>query len=386
MSVRKRTWKNAKGETKEGWVVDYTDQRGKRCFETFGRKKDADARHAVVKMEVRQGIHTPTSASLTIAEAGEAWIKTCEGNGLERTTIRDYSLTLKLHIAPYLGRVKLAQLSAPMVRQFEDKLREDGRSPVMVRRIRTALSMIVADAMERGHVSRNVVRELRRGKERKADRRAKGKLKIGVDIPTPDEIRALLPCLQGRWRPLLLTAIFCGLRGSELRGLRWQDIDFDAKTVRVHQRADRFHIIGRPKSEAGERTVPVPPPVLNALREWKLACPKGDLGLTFPNTWGNVESHSNIIVRGFAPAQIRAGIMVEGKAKYTGLHSLRHFFASWCINRRQDGGLELPAKVVQERMGHASITLTMDCYGHLFLSHDDGDELATAAAHLFAVT
>jgi integrase len=111
---------------------------------------------------------------------------------------------------------------------------------------------------------------------------------------------------------------------------------------------------------------------------------KADLDLTFPNRSGKIESHANIIWRAFKPAQVAAGITVDGKAKYTGLHALRHFYASWCINRKADGGLELP--VVQERMGHASITITMDTYGHLFPSHDDGDELATAAAHLFVVS
>jgi len=65
-------------------------------------------------------------------------------------------------------------------------------------------------------------------------------------------------------------------------------------------------------------------------------------------------------------------------AKYTGLHPIRHFFASWCINRRLDGGLELPPKVVQERLGHSSITMTMDVYGHLFPRGDDAEELANA--------
>jgi integrase len=184
MSVRKRTWKNAVGETKEAWVVWYSDQQGKPHIKTFARKKDADAYEAKVKVEVRTGIHTPDSASLTVAEGGEAWIKTCEANGLERATVSNYRITLRRHIAPYLGRTKLAQLSAPMVRAFEDKLREEGRSATTVRISRKALSMLVADAMERGQVNRNVVRELRRSKERKAERRAKGKLKVGVDIPT----------------------------------------------------------------------------------------------------------------------------------------------------------------------------------------------------------
>jgi integrase len=70
------------------------------------------------------------------------------------------------------------------------------------------------------------------------------------------------------------------------------------------------------------------------------------------------------------------------RAKYTGLHALRHFYASWCINRKIDGGLELPAKVVQERLGHSSITVTLDTYGHLFPRGDDADELAAAETAL----
>src|SRR5499427_2109482 len=80
-----------------------------------------------------------------------------------------------------------------------------------------------------------------------------------------------------------------------------------------------------------------------------------------------------------APAQIAAGVIAKnGSAKYSGLHALRHFYASWCINRSKDGGLELPIKVVQARMGHSSIQITADRYGHLFPRGDDSAELAAA--------
>jgi integrase len=71
-------------------------------------------------------------------------------------------------------------------------------------------------------------------------------------------------------------------------------------------------------------------------------------------------------------------VTAKGRAKYLGLHTLRHFYASWCLNRRVDGGLELPIKNVQARLGHAAIALTADRYGHLFPSADDGTELAAA--------
>ena len=86
----------------------------------------------------------------------------------------------------------------------------------------------------------------------------------------------------------------------------------------------------------------------NALHEWKLVCPKGELGLVFPNGAGRIETHNNITRRGLQPVQIAAGVTAaDGKAKYPGLHSFRHFYASWCINRSVDGGLELPLKIVQ---------------------------------------
>jgi integrase len=79
------------------------------------------------------------------------------------------------------------------------------------------------------------------------------------------------------------------------------------------------------------------------------------------------------------------GMLIK-RAKYTGLHAFRHFYASWCINRRADGGLELPGKIVQERLDHSSIMLTMDVYGHLFPRGDDSAELAAAEGSLFAVS
>jgi len=145
----------------------------------------------------------------------------------------------------------------------------------------------------------------------------------------------------------------------------------------VRQRADRHGEIGRPKSAAGERTIPLPPMVLSVLRGHRLACANGN-GLAFPNSKGGIDHRNTIVERGFHPAQVAAGVVKHGRAKYGGLHSLRHFYASWCINRRVDGGLELPLKVVQTRLGHASIQMTADTYGHLFPRGDDSAELAAA--------
>jgi integrase len=377
MSVRKRQWTTRRGEQREAWIVQYLDQDGIDRIKTFARKKEADAYAGAVKVDVGKGVHTSSRA--TVTEAGKKWLTDAEDR-LEPATVESYRQHFDDHIVPFIGLVKLSQLTVPAVREFMDRLRRDKRSPAMIKRVVGDLGSILADAQERGLVGQNVVRSLNPHKKRRqAERRQKRLLKVGVDIPAPDEIKAIVTHLKGRWRPVLLTAIFTGLRASELRGLKWADVDLKKAELHVRQRADRYNSIGHTKSASGQRTLPLPPIVVNTLREWKLNCPKGGLDLVFPTGTGGIENLSNILQRGLAPTQIAAGVVTkDGKAKYTGLHSLRHFYASWCINRQKDGGLELPPKVVQHRLGHSSIQMTFDVYGHLFPRTDDGVELAAA--------
>jgi integrase len=205
MSVRKRTWKTAAGEERHAWLCDYTGQSGKRHVKTFARKKDADAFIAKAKVEVREGVHTADSDSVTIRDAADLWLTTGAARGLERATLAQYETHARVHIIPLLGRAKLSRLSAPSVREFEDRLRTEGRSAAMVRKILTSLGSMLSDAQERGLVSRNVCRDLgsrrKKGAADRADRRAKSRLKVGVDIPSRDEIRAIVAALQGPWRP-----------------------------------------------------------------------------------------------------------------------------------------------------------------------------------------
>jgi integrase len=178
MSVRKRTWKGKGGEERSAWLVDYFDGSGRRRAKTFRLKKEADAFAAQAKVDIRAGVHTPDSASITVREAAALWIEGCEGRKLEPTTIAAYEQHIALHITPTLGATKLSQITAPMVRAFEDALRSGSapfgrpRSPAMIKRILRSLGSILSDSQERGLVARNVVRDVRARRHGGAERKA----------------------------------------------------------------------------------------------------------------------------------------------------------------------------------------------------------------------
>jgi len=351
MSVRKHRWVTKNGEEREAWLADFSDGAGVRHVKFFKTKAAAKAHCEKVGVDKRAGIYTaPTK--ITVKQAAEDWIRFVKGEKREAATIAEYRNLVDRHIVPRLGATKLSSLTHARVQKFRDELldRDNGGvvSRRLARRVLGGLKAILKDARRRGNVAQNVALDV----NVELSKRDRAKLKIGVDVPTAEEIgRVLRAAPDGRARALIMVAAFAGLRASELRGLRWQDVDLrtDRAVVHVRQRADRYNKIGRPKSEAGERAVPMPNLVANTLRQWQLeSTHKRDEDFVFGTRNGKSDVLSNIVRRAWLPAQIKASVVdANGKAKYGGLHCLRHFFASWCINRRKDGGLELPIKVVQ---------------------------------------
>lgn len=132
------------------------------------------------------------------------------------------------------------------------------------------LGFALSDPLACGLIQWNLMRDLKgsrkmgKGRPRRAPR--EGQAQVGVDIPTRAEVRAIVGALDGKWLPILLTAIFAGLRAS---GLRWVDVDLAEREVHVRQRAGRYSVIGPPKSAAGERVIPIPPVPVAALTAWQ---------------------------------------------------------------------------------------------------------------------
>lgn len=237
----------------------------------------------------------------------------------------------------------------------------------------------MSEAQRRGLVAQNAALPVKVD----AKKRERRRLEVGRDIPGKADVQQLLAAAAvapfTRHRPLLVTAAFTGMRASELRGLTWSAVDFDKHTITVRQRADEWGTIGLPKSAAGQRQIPMSPTVVNTLREGKLVCPKGDLDLVFPNTLGKVQPLSNMARRAWRPMQKVCGLVnAEGEPLFN-FHTLRHFAASLWI----EAGFT--PKKLQAMLGHSSIQMTFDTYGHLLdRGEDDQEKLAKAEIGLIA--
>jgi len=371
-SIRKRAWLSPAGDRKTAWIVDYQDAAGKRRAKQFARRKDADAFLTKAGWEVSQGTHTPDSQSITVAKAGANWIARAQREDLETSTIKSYREHLKLHIDPLLGGRRLNQLTKPMIEEFRDRLLDDGRSRAMAGKVLRSLSSILKDAQRVGYVAQNVAQGI--------TVRRSGRDKPKIVPPTKQHMRALIaaarkPDARPVDLPMLLLLLFAGLRSSEIRALPWTNVDLRKGRIVIDRRANPQNIIGPPKSASGFRTIPVPPLVVTELKRWKLRCPPSQLDLVFPSTAGTPIFHNNIVLSFQEPLQIAAGICQpkmrngkplltnDGKPQQEGLYSLhdfRHAAASLWIEQH------VAPKRVQTWMGHASIAMTFDVYGHLF--------------------
>ncbi|WP_278377116.1 tyrosine-type recombinase/integrase [Sphingobium yanoikuyae] len=381
-SIRRRTWTTPEGTDKTAWQVDYRDAAGKRRAKQFSRKKDAEAWSTTARYEVATGVHTPDSQSITVEKAAELWIKRGERENLEASTLAAYGQHVRLHIVPMCGDKKLSQITRPIAEGWRDQLMDKLSRPMATRVLRS-LSAIINEAQSRGHVAQNVVAGV---KVRRAKRE-----KPKIVIPTKAELRRVLAAAEGSdepmAHPLALILIFAGLRASELRGLPWRCIDLKAGTITVDQRADLKNQIGAPKSEAGYRTIPLPGSAIAALKVWKVACPPTDQDLVFPSLAKKVMSHMYLNINLMGAVQLAAGIadpvVKDGShvldkneqpmmaQRYT-LHDFRHAAASLWIEQRVN------PKRVQTWMGHSSIQVTFDTYGHLFDQADQDSAVAAA--------
>jgi integrase len=365
VSIQKRVLPSGK----ISWRLDYRDNQGTRRAKAFPTQKAAIDYETTVRDQLRSGTHVADSASVTLEQAATLWLEKCRLDGLESSTLKQYTEHCVRHLLPAIGnKTKLSKLTRPAIVDFRNQLSKT-HSQAMMRKLMISLKSLLGNACESGLVAQNNATGV---KVKMAAARHVKK----VAIPEKDEIRAIL-ATANEWpikevgRALVIVALFSGLRSSELRGLVWSCVDLENKVIRVRQRADYRGKMGSPKSAAGNRDVPLTPMALNTLRQWRLVCPKTEAGLVFPTSRGGVITHSGM-------HRIWHSLLEAAGVQSYRFHDLRHTAASLFIEHNK----WQPKKVMQV-MGHASIQMTFGLYGHLWATPEsDQEAMAQLEANL----
>jgi integrase len=286
-------------------------------------------------------------SSTTLRQAAVAWlegarsgvIRNRSGDTYKPSAIRGYEEALRLRLLPDLGGAKLSEIRRADVQVLIDRLMAEGYGASTIRNTLLPLRVIFRRALVRGEVAVNPTM----GLELPAVRGRRDR------IASPSEAARLVAALE-RDRVLWATAVYAGLRRGELQALDWSDIELDDGVIRV--RASWDQVAGRiaPKTKAGTRAVPIASVLDAHLRE--LGRASGGVGLVFGRAH-DVAFAPVTVDRRARRAWEQAGL------RPIGLHECRHTFASFMI------AAGVNAKALSVYMGHASVTITFDLYGHL---------------------
>jgi integrase len=340
------------------WRARYRGPDRRERSRSFPRKADAERWLAQQRALMVQGDWTdPALGRITFGEYALAWLDSRAD--LKPKTRYQYQSLLRLHILPTWRTVPLAKVTFEGLTQWVARLTLSGLGASGVRQSVFVMSAALDHAVRSGRLRSNPAR--------------------GLGLPRPGRRDYVylthrqvldLATAAGRWRLLILVLAYTGLRWGEATALRVCDIDFDRRRIEVRRAFSDVSgqvILGTPKSHQS-RSVPIPRFIAAEL----VAAVKGkradDLLFTMPG--GSLMRLSNWRGATFGPARDRAGISARFR-----IHDLRHTAASLMI---QAG---YPPKMLQEIMGHASITTTLDLYGHLYPGEMDryADRLDEAA-------
>jgi integrase len=326
----------------------WSAREGKRLFKTFASLAEAKAWRSEAQVALRKGTMRAGSSG-TLRAAAEAWLEGVKGGAIRNrsghaykpSAIRGYEAALVARVLPQLGGLRLSEVRRVDLQDFADRLCAEGLDPSTVRNTLMPLRAIFRRAVARGEVAMNPTSGLELpAMEGTRDR-----------IASPGEAVELLAALPKGDRAIWATAMYAGLRRGELLALRWEDLDLAAGVIHVERSWDAKEGVVGPKSRAGRRTVPIPAALRDYLVEHKLRSGR-HVGLVFGTSYTQPFTPSNVRKRANA-AWLALGL------EPIGLHECRHTFASLMI------AAGVNAKALSAYMGHSSVTITLDRYGHL---------------------
>jgi integrase len=374
------------------YEAGYTGTDGRWHIKTLGARTlteaKAELRQVLGKRDQRQDV---TPSRLTLNEVADQLLtefesKVSRGERSERT-LEIYRQRWNTHIRPTLGRRRVQSIGVGEVSRFLAELRrktsprrKENVSPELlsnwtVRGVLNVLNVVLEHAVKHEYIASNPVRKLN-GEKPPARNRTKAR------ILEADEVARLIDHAPANYRTLILTAVYTGMRQSELLGLQWQDIDFDAGTIHVRHQLSRATKI-KParvvplKTDAGERHIDLAPALARELAKHSLeSWHSKPEDFVFATETGKPLYYRNASARGLDKAADRAGLNPDGVQRLS-FHDLRHTAITHLIRSGAD------AAQVSRFAGHSKVSTTLDLYVGDFEKrrvNDSGTRLAAIYA------
>ncbi len=295
------------------------------------------------------------TAAVLFSDFAERWLRECVEGKLKPSTAHGYRSSLRAHLLPAFGPYRLDRITPEVVQSFvTDRLR-DRMNPSTLNRIIRQLHTILERARRWRYIAENAATIVERPRIRKRE----------MEYLRPEQIGPLLEAAPHDRRLLFKTAVLTGLRMGELLAMKWEHLDWQSGRYHVTESLWRgkggFQFVS-PKTESSRRAIRLQPGLLVELRSHRVSQDRvkleledeyTDHGLIFCQATGRPLDARNVLQRDFWGSLRRAGL------RRVRFHDLRHTFAALLIAQGAH------AKAIQEAMGHSSITVTMNTYGHM---------------------
>jgi integrase len=318
------------------WVGQY-EVGGKRRY-IYGKTRKEVAGKLTRAMADRDAGMTFDAGSLRVGDYLDRWLDSIRDTLRRRTWIRHEEI-VRLHLKPYLGGIKLDRVNPLQVQSLYRSKLDSGLSPRTVQIIHVTLYKALKQAVKWTLIPRNIAEYVDPPKVPRKE----------INPLSEEQVKRLLEAAQGdKLEALYVLAVHTGMRSGELLGLRWKDVDLEGGIVQVRRSVFNGHIEA-PKSVKGNRSIKLTRTSIRALREHERTSE-----WVFCTNVGTTISVHNLHNRSWKPLLLRAAL-----PHTTRFHDLRHTCATLLLTKG------VHPKIVQEMLGHSSITITLDTYSHV---------------------
>ncbi len=332
MAIKRRFHINKNGNKVASWGYDFYDIFGKRHQKSgFKTKPDAEKAQAEDIQEANRGGASIKDKNIKFKDVIENFIKLYVEVNLKPSTIRSYKDHYRLHLKGFFKEIKLNDVNTLIISQFVKQKQKEGLSAKTINNILTSIGTVFNWAIENGYTVFNPAQRIKKLKVEHEE----------MNFLTKNEIEAVLSYAQNNYPdfyPLLLTAIYSGMRRGEILALTWDCVNFKKSTLKVTKTLFRG-VVTTPKTKNSIREIKVPKKLMDVLQELKNSIKPNALNLVFSQGNGKFIDADNMIKRRFNKVLDGAGV---SRIRF---HDLRHTYASLLLAK------DMNIKYIQKQMG-----------------------------------